>query len=70
MTMGQNGMGRMFTLAKVRDDITTYDDLGWDKHSADAVAVAATPEELTRDGIKAWRRTGCRPAFAPGYVAI
>ena len=44
-------MGGMFTLLKVRDDITSYDDPGWYRHPEGTVAVPATPEQLTADGV-------------------
>lgn len=55
--MGQKGpfsyidMGGMFTILKVRDDLTNYDDPGWYVHPAGTVAEAATAAELARDGI-------------------
>ena len=45
-------MGGMFTIVKVRDDITSYEDPGWYKNPAGTVADRARPEELARDGIK------------------
>lgn len=44
-------MGGMFTILKVRDGIATYDDPGWYQNPPGTVAVAATAEELRRDGI-------------------
>ena len=51
---GQYGpitMGGMFTILKVRPDITSYDDPGWYKHPAGTLASLAKAEELRRDGI-------------------
>jgi FtsP/CotA-like multicopper oxidase with cupredoxin domain len=48
---GTIDMGGMFTMIKVRDQITGYDDPGDYRHPPGTVAVAATPEELNRDGI-------------------
>lgn len=44
-------MGGMFTILKVRPDITTYDDPGWYKHPAGTLASVATADDLKRDGI-------------------
>jgi FtsP/CotA-like multicopper oxidase with cupredoxin domain len=48
---GTIDMGGMFTMIKVRDQITGYEDPGEYKHPPGTVAVAATAEELNRDGI-------------------
>ena len=42
-------MGGMFTLLKVREHLTSYDDPGWYKHPPGTVADVASPEELRRD---------------------
>ena len=44
-------MGGMFTILKVRDGITTYDDPGWYKHPPGSVADLASSDDLQRDGI-------------------
>jgi hypothetical protein len=44
-------MGGMFTVVKVRDGITHYDDPGWYRHPAGEVARAATADELRADGV-------------------
>jgi FtsP/CotA-like multicopper oxidase with cupredoxin domain len=44
-------MGGMFTLVKVREQLTGFDDPGDYKFPAGSVAVAATADELRRDGI-------------------
>ncbi len=44
-------MGGMFTILKVRDELTNYADPGWYKHPAGEVAAQATPGDLKRDGI-------------------
>lgn len=49
---GKIEMGGMFTILKVRDDITSYDDPGWYKHPAGTVADVATAGDLARDGIR------------------
>jgi FtsP/CotA-like multicopper oxidase with cupredoxin domain len=45
-------MGGMFTILKVREDLKSYKkDPGWYQHPAGTMSVAATAEELARDGI-------------------
>jgi hypothetical protein len=44
-------MGGMFTILKVRDGITSYDDPGW-YASPEKPADVADPAELKRDGIE------------------
>lgn len=44
-------MGGMFTILKVREGITTYDDPGWYNHPPGTLASEASLEELQRDGI-------------------
>ena len=44
-------MGGMFTILKVREGITSYDDPGWYRHPKGTVAEPASPEDLRRDGI-------------------
>ena len=44
-------MGGMFTLLKVRDELTSYADPGWYKHPPGEKADLANPAELKRDGI-------------------
>lgn len=46
-------MGGMFTVLKVRADITSYDDPGWYRHPAGTVAARASAADLRRDGIEA-----------------
>jgi hypothetical protein len=53
-------MGGLFTLLKVRDGITNYDDPGWYEHPAGTVAAAATEDELRQDGIDASVNTAIR----------
>jgi manganese oxidase len=45
-------MGGMFTILKVRKQLTGDTDPGWYAHPAGTVASPATAEELARDGIK------------------
>ena len=44
-------MGGMFTILKVREGLTSYDDPGWYNHPPGTLASEASPEELQRDGI-------------------
>jgi FtsP/CotA-like multicopper oxidase with cupredoxin domain len=44
-------MGGMFTLLKVRDQLTSYDDPGWYQSPPTELAQKATLPELQRDGI-------------------
>ena len=44
-------MGGMFTIVKIRKDLTTNDDPGWYQDPPGTVAMAATPDQLRRDGI-------------------
>jgi len=45
-------MGGMFTVLKVREGITSYEDPGWYKHPAGTVASPASKDELRRAGIR------------------
>ncbi len=55
--MGEDGpfdyiaMGGMFTLLKVREELSNYEDPGWYKHPPGTVADVASDEDLKRDGI-------------------
>jgi hypothetical protein len=54
MGKGQFGMidmGGMFTLVKVRENLTGYADPGDYKFPPGSVASVASPDELKRDGI-------------------
>ena len=44
-------MGGMFTILKVREGITSYEDPGWYQHPEGTMATVAAAEELARDGI-------------------
>jgi manganese oxidase len=44
-------MGGMFTVFKVRENITNYEDPGWYQHPPGTVAAVAAADELQRDGI-------------------
>ena len=46
------GVGGMFTLFKVREGITSYDDPGWYNPPKGTIALPASPSDLRRDGIK------------------
>ena len=43
----------MFTLLKVREGITSYDDPGWYQNPPGTVATLASAEQLRRHGIEA-----------------
>lgn len=45
------GAGGMFTVLKVRDGLTSYDDPGWYQPPEGTMARPATPDELEKDGI-------------------
>jgi hypothetical protein len=44
-------MGGLFTILKVRDNLTSYDDPGWYNYPAGTVASLASASELGKDGI-------------------
>ncbi|MBC8108602.1 MAG: copper oxidase [Anaerolineae bacterium] len=44
-------MGGMFTILKVRQDVTGFDDPGWYENPQGMVAISATSEDLARDGV-------------------
>jgi FtsP/CotA-like multicopper oxidase with cupredoxin domain len=48
---GTIDMGGMFTVLKVRQDLTSYDDPGWYVHPPGTVADMASTDELRRDGL-------------------
>jgi len=39
-------MGGMFSVLKVRSDITSYEDPGWHQHPPNTVAQAVSPQEI------------------------
>jgi hypothetical protein len=45
-------MGGMFTVLKVRPELTTFEDPGWYRHPPGTVASAVTAEELRANGIQ------------------
>ncbi len=55
--VGQRGkhdyitMGGMFTILKVRDKLDSYEDPGWYENPKGTLSIAATDQELKRDGI-------------------
>ncbi len=51
-------MGGMFTILKVRDELTSYDDPGWYKSPAGTLALPALAEDLHRDGVDLKRHPG------------
>jgi hypothetical protein len=46
---GYIDMGGMFTVIKLRENLTSYDDPGWYDNPPGTLAVVATEEELRRD---------------------
>jgi FtsP/CotA-like multicopper oxidase with cupredoxin domain len=50
-------MGGMFTVFKVREGITSYEDPGWYKNPPGAVADVASEADLKRDGIELPKNT-------------
>jgi len=59
-------MGGMFTIFKVRDGITSYEDPGW-YDDPKGMARPATQAELSRDGIDAIAQTQNMPTRKPSY---
>ena len=45
-------MGGMFTILKVRENLTSYADPGWYQPPPGTVAQTASKQELKRDGIE------------------
>jgi hypothetical protein len=65
-------MGGLFTILKVRDRLTSYDeDPGWYQHPAGTVALKASDADLARDGVDVnapidnGGRTAAPPPTAP-----
>ena len=58
-------MGGLFTVLKVRPDITSYDDPGWYQNPEGTVASLAAPEQLRADGIEVPQMKGGESAM-PG----
>jgi len=50
---GKGTMGGLFTIFKVREELSSYDDPGWYKHPKGTVARLAKNTELKKDGMKA-----------------
>jgi FtsP/CotA-like multicopper oxidase with cupredoxin domain len=42
-------MGGMFTIVKVREELTSYDDPGWYQHPSGTLSMVATADEMKRD---------------------
>jgi hypothetical protein len=59
---GYIGMGGMFTVLKVREQLTSYDDPGWYRHDPKDVASPASEAELARDGIVVPTKSDSGPA--------
>jgi hypothetical protein len=54
-------MGGMFTVLKVRDRLTSYEDPGWYENPPGTLAQAASPNDLRRDGIDVDRPPRAHP---------
>jgi FtsP/CotA-like multicopper oxidase with cupredoxin domain len=48
---GEITMGGMFSIFKVREHLTSYDDPGWYENPKGTLADVAAPEDLRRDGV-------------------
>ncbi len=51
-------MGGMFTILKVRESLSSYDDPGWYHAPSGTLADLASPDDLFRDGVSASGRPG------------
>lgn len=66
---GTIDMGGMFTVLKVREDISSYDaDIGWYDNPNETLAQAATAEELRTNGISVSSRQRKKTAGEKVYV--
>jgi FtsP/CotA-like multicopper oxidase with cupredoxin domain len=61
-------MGGMFTILKVRDHLTSYEDPGWYDNPPGTLAMAATAADLQHDGIDPAHPAAAEPGnfTAPG----
>ena len=62
---GTIDMSGMFTLLKVREELTGYDDPGWYRHPPGTVSDAASVDELERDGVSV--RAAGEPSERDGH---
>ncbi len=66
-------MGGMFTILKVRDSLTSYEDPGWYETPPGTLADVAAADDLRRDGIDPGRHPGADDSFlgngVPGLPA-
>jgi len=60
-------MGGMFTILKVRENLTGYEDPGWYKSPPGTQADLASDAEINRDGIDT-RRHGPAPTTVPAHT--
>ncbi|MDQ6631012.1 MAG: copper oxidase [Verrucomicrobiota bacterium] len=59
-------MGGLFTILKVREGLTNYEDPGWYNHPEGTVAIVALEEDLKRDGIELPKESSkSAAAFSP-----
>jgi hypothetical protein len=61
-------MGGMFTILKVRETLTSYDDPGWYKAPGGTQADLASAGDLRRDGISARGQAATTPTTGPATV--
>ena len=61
-------MGGMFTILKVRDDLSGYEDPGWYKAPAGTLANLAAADDLRRDGIDVNVHPGAEPSLMGNSV--
>ncbi len=57
-------MGGMFTVLKVRNELTSYADPGWYENPAGTLATTAIAQDLQRDGIDPAVHPGAEPGIA------
>ena len=56
-------MGGMFTILKVWEELTSYDDPGWYKSPAGTLSMLAPADEMHRDGIDPGRHPGAEDSL-------
>jgi manganese oxidase len=61
-------MGGMFTILKVRENLTGYDDPGWYQAPDGTQADLASANDLRRDGISAGGPAAATPTTAPATI--
>lgn len=66
---GYIDMGGMFTIVKVRPNLTSYEDPGWYDNPPETIARPATADELRRDGIAAAAGAAAAPSQHEKHAA-